>query len=328
MKRIVSLLALALAVALASAAGKPRAAVLIILGQSNADGSAFADSALDDDMWNWYTSSPATSNLHIWYRSAVVHNDTDSLGRRSPHAYDGRYTDMPAGWMRLWYRNNNTGRQTSMNMIHGQGTYSVRSQQRRGIEGEFGRRWALKYPDTELYVIKLGVSGSRIDSWTASFDSHNWRYFIDNIYRPAMESLVNTGRQPYLAGVWWMQGEADQNLPAADYEKSLRLLEKRLSSLGFGAAPLYIGAIRSDSKGYGDGVRQAQQSVAAGLPEVTLVDTSDCPMQYEDAFKGCIHFSHAGVNCLADKLFDAIAARGVTAWKPLRFSGFCPEVEP
>lgn len=207
MKRIVFLLALALAVTLASAAGIPRAAVLIILGQSNADGSAFADSALDDDMWKWYTSSPATSNLHIWYRSAVVHNDTDSLGRRSPHAYDGRYNDMPAGWMQLWYRNNNTGRQTSMNMIHGQGTYSVRSQQRRGIEGEFGRRWALKYPDTELYVIKLGVSGSRIDSWTASFDGHNWRYFIDNIYRPAMESLVNTGRQPYLAGVWWMQGE-------------------------------------------------------------------------------------------------------------------------
>lgn len=325
MRRFALLLALALTAVMASAAGAPRAAVLIILGQSNADGSAFCDPKLDEDMWQWYTSSPAASNLHIWYRSTVVHNDTDSLGRRSPHAYDGHFTDMPAGWMQLWYRNNNVGRQTAMNMIHGYGTYNVKSQQRRGIEGEFGRRWAQLYPDTELYVIKLGVSGSRIDSWTARFDSHNWRYFVDNVYRPAMESLVNSGCQPYLAGVWWMQGEADQNLPAADYEKSLRELEKRLSSLGFRPAPLYIGMIPSESKGYGEGVRQAQQAVAAELPEVTLVDTSGCLMQYEENFKGCIHFSHAGINCVADKLADAIAARGATAWQPLRFSGFCPE---
>lgn len=325
MKRIALCIAFVLMAVSAFAADTPRTAVVIILGQSNADGSAFSDDAIDDEMRRWYTSSPEASQLHIWYRSTVVRNDTDSLGRRSPHAYDGRYTDMPAGWMQLWYRNNNVGRQTAMNMIHGYGTYNVKSQQRRGIEGEFGRRWAQLYPETELYVIKLGVSGSRIDSWTASFDGHNWRYFLDNIYRPAMESLVKAGKQPYLAGVWWMQGEADQNLPASEYDSSLRLLEKRLSSLGFGAAPLYIGTIRSDSKGYGEGVRQAQLSVAEALQEVTVVDTSGCPMQYEEAFKGCIHFSHAGVNCVADKLIDAMAARGVRSWRPLRFSGFCPE---
>ena len=49
-------------------------AVMVIIGQSNADGSAFSDPAIDKQMWEWYTTTPQAENLNIWYRSTQVIN--------------------------------------------------------------------------------------------------------------------------------------------------------------------------------------------------------------------------------------------------------------
>lgn len=301
------------------------AAVFIILGQSNADGSAFSDPAIDKEMWEYYTSNPeATEKLNVWYRSTQVRNERNALGQMARHVIDGRYTDMAPQWMKLWYRNDNTARRTAMNMIHGAGSYSDMAQGRRGIEGRFGQRWAQSYPDTELYVIKLGASGSGIDTWANPADDHNWAYFADSVYTPAMKALTDAGKHPRLAGVWWMQGCADTGMNEATYEARLDTLINRLDTrLGFSNAPIYIGTIPAPgestvtptgSVGYSPTVRKAQEAVAGTHPRVTLISTADASMQYEEPFKGCIHFNHSGVNRIADLLIDAIVSATPAAW--------------
>lgn len=299
-------------------------AVFIILGQSNADGSAFSDPAIDGEMKQWWYSSPQSSDLHIWYRPTVVRNEKNTLGQMARHVYDGRYRDMPPGWMQLWYRNDNTASRTAMNMIHGAGSYSAMAQGRRGIEGEFGRRFAMQYPGRELYVIKLGVSGSGIDTWANEADDHNWHYFTDNIFNPAIQSLRNIGKIPALAGIWWMQGCADSESDAETYYTKLSTLTSRLrSGLQFPDATIYIGLIPAPGEdtvtpegscGYGAGVREAQMRLASEQPNTVIIPTADCPMQYEENFHGYIHFNHQGINRIADRLMDSIAARGISAW--------------
>lgn len=296
--------------------------LLIVLGQSNADGSAMADSVEDARLAQWYESPANKRNIKIWYRSTQVENmSADSDGVSQRYVVDGRIADMPPGWLDLWYRNENTSGRTAMNMIHGFGTYSTGegpdcAQGRRGMEGELGKKFAEALPDSELYILKLGASGSFISSWADPADSHNWDYFYENIYKPAVADLRSRGERPYVAGFWWMQGCADSGSSEEYYERQLRaLIDKCRDQTGASDTPFYIGRIigpgenpsyPEGSKGYGDGVRKAQDKVAADTEDVFIIDTRDCQMQYEEAFGGYIHFSHKGVNAIGDIIAEKL----------------------
>ncbi len=308
----------------ANAAKDQDVALFITIGQSNADGSAFAEEDVDKTMLEWYSTAPGADNLNIWYVPTQVRNEKNALGQMARHVIPALYRDKEPQWMKLWFRNDNYAGRTAMNMIHGAGTYSRYSQGRRGMEGEFGRRFAEAFPDKELYIIKLGVSGSGIDTWANPKDDNNWNYFIDSVYRPAIDTLLAMGKRPRLAGVWWMQGCADSNSTSERYARSLRLLIERLrGQLGFDKAPIYIGMIPAPgegdvtpggSVGYSEAVRDAQRLIASTVKGVTLINTSSCPMQYEEAFKGKIHFSHKGVNRIGDILADSVIAAGSARW--------------
>ena len=304
-------------------------AVMVIIGQSNADGSAFSDPAIDKQMWEWYTTTPQAENLNIWYRSTQVINEPNALGQVARHVMEGKVRDAAPGWMKLWYRNNNVAGRTAMNMIHGTGTYSDVAQMRRGIEGRLGQRFVEAYPGRELYVIKLGVSGSGIDTWANRKDDTNWKFFADSVYAPAIQSLLSQGKRPRMAGVWWMQGCADDSMSEVDYRARLDTLVNRLDSrLGFGKVPVYIGAIPAPgasatpegSVGFSPAVEAAKLAVAASRPNVTVIPTESAPMQYEEMFKGKIHFNHEGVNRIADILMDSIQKRGPQSWAPFLHS--------
>ena len=306
------------------------APLFIIMGQSNADGSAMFDPAIDSVMQRWYESDSNARKMKIWYRSSkVVNQQANALGEPARWIVDGDTTDARPGWMDLWYRNENDRGRTAMNMIHGYGTYSTGpgtdcAQGRRGIEGEFGRKFAEAYPDKELYVVKLGASGSFISSWADSLDNTNWNYFLEKMYRPAIEDLLKRGKRPKLIGVWWMQGCADQEKSREYYQAALeRLVANCRSQLGFPDAKIYVGHIikpgestvcPSGSVQYGQGVRDAQDAVAAGDSRVETVDTKDFPLQYEANFNGYLHFSHAGQNAIADELIRRITAAGPDSW--------------
>lgn len=319
------LISITASIAMAIGAKTPEeVAVFITIGQSNADGSAYFDPDEDARLRQWYDSPANPHNAHIWYRSCKVQNqESNALGERSRWVIDGDTTDVAPGWLDLWYRNENTLGRTAMNMIHGYGTYSTGSgtdcaQGRRGMEGEMGMRFSMNLPDTELYVIKLGASGSHISAWANPADNTNWTYFYNNVYRPAMDSLLAQGKRPRLAGIWWMQGCADKNRDSDYYGRWLgTLIDKCRNDLGFADATFYIGHIigpgtselyPEGSVEYSENVRRAQDSIAAAMPRVHIINTDSCELQYEEAFKGYIHFSHKGVNTIGRILAEKITA--------------------
>lgn len=331
MKRFIFFLSTLISAVSAMANMPEEISVFITLGQSNADGSAFAESKIDSEMSTWYENSPLAKNLKIWYSPTQVRNDTDFKNRRACHVVDGAERDMPSGWMDLWYKNDNKNGRTAMNMIHGAGTYSEEAAGRRGIEGQLGRRLAEAFPQRKFAFIKLGVSGSGIDTWANNRDDTNWRYFMDSLYTPAMTSLLDKGYRPRLAGVWWMQGEADRAGDSISYASAMERLIRRLrSETGFPYAKIFIGTIpapgESDvnpkgSSGYSDAVRQAQIAVVGKADDVSLINTSDKPMQVEKIFPWPVHFSHAGINRIADQIADSIISSGLAAQSRFEMPG-------
>lgn len=295
------------------------APVFITIGQSNADGSAFFDPHIDSLMCQWYESPLNHRRIKIWYRSVKVQNrPPNARGEAARWAVDGDTVDVAPGWLDLWYRNENTAGRTAMNIIHSYGSYSTGSgvdcaQGRRGMEPAFGKAIATALPDMPLYILKLGVSGSFISSWANPLDDTNWRYFVDNIYRPAVADLQSRGLCPRIVGVWWMQGCADARASREYYQECLnRLVDRIIAELGAPAdAPIFIGRIvkpgestvtPAGSVAYSENVRRAQNAVAATHPNVVIVDTKDFPMQYETPFNGYIHFSHLGLTQLGTRL--------------------------
>ena len=307
------------------------AVVFISIGQSNGDGSAFADSILDAEMREWYGDSLRERELKIWYRSCRVENqDSNVLGERARWCVDGDVIDMVPQWMDLWYKDDNLNGRTSMQMIHGFGTYSQEAADRRGTEGMFGKKFAETFPDKELYVLKLGVSGSQISTWAHPGDETNWKYFYENIFKPSMTDLLDRGKRPVLAGIFWMQGCADKSSEKDYYSDMLkRLIFNLRTQTGFEGGRIYVGRILGpgENDNYPAGsvafspiVRQSQDEVAASDDNVVILDTKDCEMQYEKAFNGYIHFSHAGVNRIGEKLVVSIS-KDREHWVPFSTPG-------
>ncbi len=304
MKRLLAPIFIAIACsfnALATPPDSVMAPVFIILGQSNADGSAMFDPDEDARLRQWYTSPANTGDMKIWYRSTKVFNQpVNALGEAARWVVDGDTTDMQPGWMNLWYRNENLSGRTAMNMIHGYGTYSTGTgtdcaQGRRGIEGQFGMKFRQAFPDDDLYIIKLGVSGSFISSWAHPDDNTNWDYFYRHIYRPAIEDLLAKGKRPYLAGIWWMQGCADMyNTKTYYYTLLQNLIMKCRTELGFPMGRFYIGHIvkPGESELYPHGSMSFSQD---------LRDAQDSRNH-----TSCRHYRHQGLRIAIRTLFQRI----------------------
>lgn len=301
--------------------------LFITIGQSNADGSAFADAEEDRRLAAWYDNPEANPRLmKIWYRSCYIVNQPD--GAR--WVFDGTTEDVAPGWLDLYYRNDNRNGKTMMNMIHGYGTWSEGAAGRRGMEGEFGMHFQQAFPDKELYVVKLGCSGSGIESWASPSDSHNWDYFYEKLYKPAVNDLLGKGKVPRLAGIWWMQGEGNRADDKAHYLNLLKLLiDKCRTTLGFPDAHIYIGHVVKPGENpeqpkastqYGQGVREAQDAVvqpqgADFIPNVSIIDAKDSPFDKDN-----LHWSHIGINRIGEK----IATEVISAGQRGEWAVFCP----
>lgn len=299
--------------------------VFITIGQSNADGSAEFDPSEDARLRQWFESDSNARSMKIWYRSSFIVNQPG--GER--WVFDGKVTDHEPGWLDLWYRNENTLGRTDMNMIHGYGTWSTGdgfdcAQGRRGMEGEFGVNYQRAFPGKDLYFVKLGCSGSQMRTWAADNDSHNWEYFYENMWKPAMESLLAQGKKPRLAGIWWMQGCGDQHTDSATYAAMLnKLIAKCRTDLGFPDAHIYVGRVVAPGESssnpkasvqFGRGVRAAQNSLttpgSANLtPGVEIVDSRMSPFQGDQ-----LHFNHKGINLIGRDLAERVVRRGPAGW--------------
>lgn len=291
--------------------------VFITIGQSNADGSAFADADEDRRLSAWYDEPASNPGLmKIWYRSCYIVNQSD--GAR--WVFDGTTEDVAPGWLDLYYKNDNLNGKSMMNMIHGYGTWSEGAAGRRGMEGEFGMRFQQAFPDKEFYVVKLGCSGSKIETWASASDSHNWDYFYENIYQPAINDLLGKGKKPRLAGIWWMQGEGNGADSKEHYLPLLKtLIEKCRERLGFPDAHIYIGRIVKPGESvtnptasvqFGQGVRDAQDAIVNPadenfIPNVSIIDAKDSPFDKDN-----LHWGHVGINQIGRKIAGEVISAG------------------
>lgn len=297
--------------------------IFITIGQSNADGTAIFNADEDARLKAWYDSESNPELMKMWYRSCYINT---SLNNKC-WCFDGT-VDVEPGWLNLWYRNENTSGRTAMNMHSHYGTWPTDGNlgngcNRRGMEGQFGMRYQQAYPDKELYVIKLGCGGSAIATWTSD-DNHNWDYFYNNMFKPAIDDLLAKGKKPRLAGVWWMQGCKDRNNSREYYLTRLKeLIGKIRTDLGFADAKIYIGHIvkpgenpdyPNSSKQFGQSVRDAQDAITSpdNVDYVTgteIIDGRDCPFEADN-----LHWNHVGVNRIGDKIADRVIAEGPEGW--------------
>lgn len=298
--------------------------VVITIGQSNADGSALADASEDARLSAWYESSDNPGSMKMWYRSSVIQNQPD--GAR--WVMDGTVEDTAPGWLDLWWRNDQTQGKTMMNMIHSFGTWSTgpdKAQGRRGMEAEFGKEFVTSHPDMPLYMIKLGCSGSSIRTWDPELDGHNWNYFVDSVYTPAVSSLLAEGKRPRLAAIWWMQGCADGNsMDQLQYERALRhVIANCRDSLGFPEARFIIGHVVAPGESpdfpkastqWGPGVRAAQDAV--GMPEsiTHLPGTEILDTRGYGFISDNLHYDHRSINDIGRRLEALVTSAGPDSW--------------
>ncbi len=322
------ILILFLAIGLTAFPDRP-ALVFITLGQSNADGSAFPDKDEDARLRAWYESEDNPHLAKMWYHACYVQNlETNAVGDKARIVADAPHDkkDAESGWMNLWFRNENRLGRTAMNMIHSCGTWSTgegiwTAQGRRGMEPQLGILLQEALPGVPVYFLKLGASGSHISAWANPQDDRNWTFFKDKIFKPAMQSLKDEGLIPVICGIWWMQGCADAHRDSSYYRNSLETLVRRLNTeLGSPCPPVFIGHIvkpgeQTDapdtSVQFGQGVRDAQDAVAAEYDNVEIINTALCSHQYEKGFGGHLHIDHKGQNQIAYMLSPLV----ISSWK-------------
>lgn len=197
----------------------------------------------------------------------------------------------------------------------------------------------------ELWLVKFHRSGQPLD---AGFDGEKWagpaagpgratfwpgtgpgdpnigRHYRDWLAqcRAAMASLRAAGKEPRLAGIAWVQGEADakHETAAARYPDNLRLLRARLcSDLGQPPAPLAYAQVLPAAEGiprFGSRDllrrRMAELDARSGHPDAT----PGFHMVRTDGFESLpdrVHFNRAGQLALGAALADALITKSAAA---------------
>ncbi len=141
--------------------------------------------------------------------------------------------------------------------------------QRFGPEVGFAGTMASLHPDQKIYVVKFALSGQPLHAgfhgakWNGEEPGPNRNTFypgtspedpnMGNHYKrlrdqfhKALTALKESGKQPQLRGIAWMQGEADakQEVSATKYDQSIALLKSRIEEdCQSGPVPLAMGQV-------------------------------------------------------------------------------------
>jgi len=156
--------------------------------------------------------------------------------------------------------------------------------------------------------VKYAVSGSNLAlDWNPAGPSP-WLY-------PLMLARVQTsldalrtaypGRHVFVAGFFWMQGEADgldAGMAAAYAVNLARFIAHVRADFHSPWLPVFVGRIRLTTP-YAATVRQAEAEVAATVPDVELVDTDGLPMASDN-----LHYTSAGVVTLGNDFAERFIA--------------------
>jgi hypothetical protein len=161
----------------------------------------------------------------------------------------------------------------------------------------------------EVALVKFVIGGSSL--------ARDWRPGAGPLFRQlrnavlrALQALRDAGRIPRLAGVFWVQGEADaqRRPPAVAYAANLQLLIARLRlDLRAPHLPFVVSRLRSglpaDQFPFRAAVRVAQERLTRRVGNTAVVDTDDLGVRPDD-----LHHDSAGTLELGRRLAMAYLA--------------------
>lgn len=167
-------------------------------------------------------------------------------------------------------------------------------------------RTILESGTANIAVVKVAFFGSNLAvQWNPAATEGDRLYGImHRELSAALELLRDQGEEPVLAGIFWMQGEADakESSQAQAYATNLASFVARVRQ-DFQApiAPFILGRIGPDAKNPNqDVVRQAQVKVAGEVPRMAWVDTDDLDRDTDG-----VHLMAPGVITLGERLAKA-----------------------
>jgi hypothetical protein len=306
--------------------------VLIIMGQSNADGQGF--------LTNIPSISATSFNGQVQIFNKSISYSPANSGVN--HVDNGEWTNL----------NQNTLMIVSPvgGSITGSGI--MQSNNSMGTEFPLAVEWATKiYPYTNkpLYIIKCAIAGTYLNAKNGNSDtdwsnspSQTWRLALDYVIKPAIKQLMLQGKTPKCVGVFWGQGEADANVTdASSYETNLReLINNRIRSLtGFTNARMFIMGLSSyaDGNTYWDAVKTAQINVCEGdnkLENCYLVRTDGSGTTNSSnrylltSPLGTQHYTSIGLMHIASQVWDLLELPGSAYTKNNDYELFCSKLFP
>ena len=151
-----------------------------------------------------------------------------------------------------------------------------------GPELTFGRDMSAKYPDSQIFLIKCGWSGTSLQGdWRPPSAGGTTGALYTHLVATVNEALAaldkNIGYE--LSGMCWMQGESDAcNIyPANEYESSLTAFINDVRKEFQAPAMPFIIAMIDDSDVWVENaiVRQAEINISENLPHIGIFDTKD-----------------------------------------------------
>jgi hypothetical protein len=276
--------------------------VLIMLGQSNCDGrGVLADAPiLQGTTWN--------GEVKIFNKS-ITRNPANSAVNRVDNG----------SWVNLDYDH--------LMVVSPAGTQGF------GSELPLALSWKNTYPGTPLYIIKCAIGGTPLASrgggsdtdWSSN-SGQIWDLAYNWVVRPALKSLLASGKIPKCVGVTWIQGETDADgtgtlAQAQAYETNLRdLITNRIrGKLGFPNAKVLISGLHTYNYTWGSYIKNAQINVCEGankLDNCVLLrsDGSDGSLRWvrymSNVRAGDQHYTPQGYISMANAIFKNLDLPG------------------
>lgn len=286
---------------------------VFILGQSNADGSAFNTLTTDATTVGDPALSASTATFYDTKQTDLfIYQKPTERVNGGNNAESANYTD-DGEWWTLSDVYDATEKTTHQTV--GNGTDVVWTPQRHGVELELAKLYAGYNADKELRIFKCGIGGSGIqDDWAVDTASSTklYRYFKDYIWTPAINDMLAEGKKPNIRGVFWMQGEedADNSGDHNSYATYLQTLSNRLDT-EFTYKPLntIVGGLSAtyDSRNNGATIKTAQQTVATNNTNVTLLPTDGTGASDAYALQSDnVHYTAGGFADMAVDLYPLI----------------------
>ena len=173
-----------------------------------------------------------------------------------------------------------------------------------GPEVSFAHSMGLAYPSEDIRLVKYAVGGTNLyQQWSPKTKGKQYLGFMKHA-RAAIQDLEKSGTKYEIAGMLWLQGEADANKGKGDlYETNLTAFITHMrKEFKTPEMPFILARIRDHfgkESGHNKMVRDAQEKVADEMKNVTCFDTDDCSM------KNAGHYNAAGYVVIGKRFTEA-----------------------